>query len=418
MAKYFELNKEAGRGRVIAYGEVERNEVVEDLKAKGYQWREIKQPAQPLGLIAHDDRLNTKSDWAEKMVCQLVGAKQTAWNCKGHDGILEDGTKIEVKCASIVWHKRCGKNIFSFSNIDLNSPFNLLIGVLLDSNYPDDISKASFYVMTKDEIKPIYCKTQKYIYVGENSKRHNDLNKFNKCSITELANLGYGYDFFLKMKGKTPSAKAPTAETQYVIDYWVPNKYNLMPYDERFEDSSWYAEFAVAYLLRGVITEQRCAGYDVLLDDGLKVQVKMGNLSKASNPKDCMVTLNALKMDSEYDLLVGLCWDEIENIGSMDMNKTKIIIMDKATVEHLKHPYKKGDYRNGRLYFRVRADGKYSKRHPLTRLRPFMFTIDHLEELGEIGYDAFYERYLRGACVKVLAEKAIGKTNKPVKATA
>lgn len=381
---------------------------VRELEKKGLvQYRMKMQPAQPLGLICHDDDLNTLSDWAEKMVCRLIGAKQTAWNCKGHDGVLPDGTKIEVK--SVSWYYR-STNISRLEvNIGISKRTNadLLIVVSKVFNQSDCFTNRRFFVLDREQQKRLMNNVNTHVQMPQTGSKYEILLE-NECSLFELANLKHGYDYFHRMKGKTPPVEMPKESIQFVVDAWESNKYGLMPFDERYEDSSWYAEFVVAHFLKGKVTEQRCAGYDVESDDGLKVQVKLGNLSNAKNPNDCMVTLNALKQDNEYDILVGFCWDDINHIGSMDMLGTKVIIMDKQTVEILKHPYKKGDRRNGRLYYRIKADGNYSKRHPLTRLKPFMFNIDHLAELGQIGWEAFCNKYLKEACEEALQKYGKG----------
>lgn len=377
------------------------------------QYRLKMQPAQPFGLICHDDGLNTLSDWAEKMICQLTGAKQTAWNCKGHDGVLSDGTKIEVKYARWKQHKTNKKWKFRFGNLKSKVEFNLLIAGLADPNRPHDISKSTFYVIPSDEVEQNLSGKQNEIYVWENSKLHKKLNQYYKCTFEELVELQHGYEHFLKMKGKVRPVESPKESIQFVIDAWEPNKYGLMPFDERYEDSSWHAEFVVAHFLKGKVTEQRCAGYDVVDNDEVSYQVKIANISPANYTKSGVkyqILFNAIKTNNEYDVFLGLFWDSLELKETNNMNDCKVIMMTKEVAEVLKTPYHADKLNNGALKFSTKSDGKYHKNAAIHKFRPFMFTIDHIAELGQIGWNNFYDKYLKEACEEALQKYGKGAT--------
>lgn len=379
---------------------------IRELEKKGLiQYRLKMQPAQPLGLICHDDGLNTKSDWAEKMICQLIGAKQTAWNCKGHDGVLPDGTKIEVK--SVSWYYR-STNISRLEvNIGISKRTNadLLIVVSKVFNQSDCFTNRRFFVLDREQQKRLMNNVNTHVQMPQTGSKYEILLE-NECSLFELTNLKHGYSYFLKMKGKTPPVEMPKESIQFVIDAWKPNKYGLMPFDERYEDWSWYWEYATAFLLGGIVTEQRQAYFDVVDRNNHKFQVKVGKVSDIKRLKDKMVTLNRLKSDAKYDVLIGFCWDEYNSL--CDAQGVKVLIIPKEVVEQLKHPYRRGDYSDGRIYFYVREDGKYTKRSPLMKLKPFMFTIDHLAELGQIGWNNFYDKYLKEACEEALQKYGKG----------
>lgn len=141
------------------------------------------------GLRPIDHSKELPGEYTERMIALLMEGRKTNHIEKGHDIILKDHTKIEVKMARVSIAGNGAVKQYNVSGLGGNDIYDYLVAVLFPSETNYDLTKATILFVPKREVNLILEPNGK-IRINESLRgRKYDWNKF-KVTIPELKVIG------------------------------------------------------------------------------------------------------------------------------------------------------------------------------------------------------------------------------------